>query len=107
MSLRMTTPFVCGRRYQIVRAAVQAGMKHQRLRMELRLDGLCRHATTGWEVAVSVTTDCGPAVTLWRPRGSINRWADGWRGNELALIRLWRNRAWLPHRRMPILFESK
>ena len=33
-----------GRRYQIAREEAQAGMRHQRLRVELRLNGSCRRA---------------------------------------------------------------
>jgi transposase len=45
-----------GRRYQIVRSAVQAGMRRQRLRVELRLDGELKSSYQGRYLEIS---ECG------------------------------------------------
>jgi hypothetical protein len=45
-----------GHRYQVVRSAVQAGMRRQRLRVELRLDGELKARYQGRYVAIS---ECG------------------------------------------------
>jgi hypothetical protein len=45
-----------GRRYQIVRSAVQAGMHRQRLRVELRLDGELKARYEGHYVEID---ECG------------------------------------------------
>jgi len=51
-----------GHRYQIVRAAVQAGMRRQRLRVELRLDGEVKARYQGRYVEIS---ECGmPPVAV-------------------------------------------
>jgi transposase len=55
-----------GRRYQIVRSAVQAGMRRQRLRVELRLDGELKARYQGHYVEIG---ECGmrevaPAPTV-------------------------------------------
>jgi hypothetical protein len=56
-----------GRRYQIARAEAQAGMRHQRLRVELRLDGELKARYQGSYVQIS---ECGlraaPAVPAAR-----------------------------------------
>jgi hypothetical protein len=53
-----------GRRYQIERAAVQAGMRRQRLRVELRLDGELKARYQGSYVEIG---ECGMrAVTVQR-----------------------------------------
>jgi len=45
-----------GQRYQILRSEVQAGMRHQRLRLELRLDGELKARYQGRYVAIE---ECG------------------------------------------------
>lgn len=74
-----------GRRYQIARQDVKAGMKRQRLRVELRLDGELRARYEGRYVGVS---ECGarPPVQPAPPRpvmrkdhnaGGKSHWMDG------------------------------
>jgi hypothetical protein len=53
-----------GHRYQIVRAAVQAGMRHQRLRLELRLDGELKARYQGHYVEIG---ECGMRATAAEP----------------------------------------
>jgi hypothetical protein len=53
-----------GHRYQIVRAAVQAGMRHQRLRVELRLDGELKARYQGHYVEIG---ECGMRATAAEP----------------------------------------
>jgi transposase len=53
-----------GRRYQIARGQVQAGMRHQRLRVELRLDGELKARYRGSYVNIA---ECGaPVLTVQR-----------------------------------------
>ena len=74
-----------GRRYQIARAAVQAGMKRRNVRVELRLDGALKARYEGHYVEVS---ECGeksmtaPAVASKPVRkdhnaGGKSRWMQG------------------------------
>jgi len=53
-----------GHRYQIVRAAVQAGMRRQRLRVELRLDGELKARYQGRYVEIG---ECGERATAAEP----------------------------------------
>jgi transposase len=48
-----------GQRYQIPREQVQAGMRHQRLRVELRLDGELKARYQGCYLAIQA---CGPRI---------------------------------------------
>jgi len=74
-----------GRRYQIARQEVQAGMRHQRLRVELRLDGELKARYQGRYLTI---TECGtrpvatPPAVRKPPRknhnaGGKSRWMDG------------------------------
>lgn len=74
-----------GKRYQIARAEVQAGMRHQRLRVELRLDGELKARYQGRYLSVapcSVTT-LAPAPAKRKPArkdhnaGGKSSWMDG------------------------------
>ena len=56
-----------GRRYQIQRGQVQAGMRHQRIRVELRLDGELKARYQGNYVDF---TECGSPVVEASPRVS-------------------------------------
>jgi len=56
-----------GRRYQIVRSAVQAGMRRQRLRVELRLDGELKARYQGHYVGIG---ECGMREVKIAPPGS-------------------------------------
>jgi transposase len=56
-----------GRRYQIVRSAVQAGMRRQRLRVELRLDGELKARYQGRYLEIS---ECGMREVKLAPTGS-------------------------------------
>jgi transposase len=56
-----------GRRYQILRAQVQAGMRHQRIRMELRLDGEVKARYQGTYVDI---VECGSRVVEAKPKTS-------------------------------------
>src|ERR1019366_1305032 len=56
-----------GRRYQIERAAVQAGMRRQRLGVELRLDGEVKARYQGRYVEVG---ECGMRVIAGQPKKS-------------------------------------
>jgi DNA-binding Lrp family transcriptional regulator len=61
-----------GRRYQILRAAVEAGMRRQRLRVELRLDGELKARYRGCYVDIA---ECGarPVPTQPKPRGPARK----------------------------------
>lgn len=74
-----------GRRYQLARQDVQAGMKRQNLRVELRLDGTLKARYEGRYVDI---TECGPrapavSVPSRKPArkehnaGGKSRWMDG------------------------------
>ena len=74
-----------GRRYQIARQDVQAGMKGQQVRIELRLNGELRARYQGQYVAVA---ECGAPVPATPPpttksvrkdhnRGGRSRWMEG------------------------------
>jgi len=74
-----------GRRYQIARQEAQAGMRHQRLRVELRLDGELKARYQGRYLTIA---ECGarPVTVLPAPRkpprkdhnaGGKSRWMDG------------------------------
>ena len=74
-----------GRRYQIQRADVQAGMRRQRLRVELRLDGELRACHQGRNLAIA---ECGARVEAIQPKaskpvrkdhnaGGRSHWMDG------------------------------
>jgi transposase len=56
-----------GRRYQIERAGVQAGMRRQRLRVELRLDGDLKASYQGRYLEIS---ECGVRVAAAEPKTS-------------------------------------
>jgi transposase len=56
-----------GRRYQIERATVQAGMRRQRLRVELRLDGDLKARYQGIYVAIG---ECGTRALAVPPKDS-------------------------------------
>ena len=65
-----------GQRYQIQREQVQAGMRHQRLRVELRLDGALQARYQGRYLSIQ---ECGvgvpapsPAVSRKPPRKDYN-----------------------------------
>jgi hypothetical protein len=73
-----------GRRYQIARQDVKAGMKRQRLRVELRLDGELRARYEGRYVGVSECRAGPPVQPAPRPvarknhnAGGKSRWMDG------------------------------
>ena len=61
-----------GRRYQILRATVEAGMRRQRLRVELRLDGELKARYQGRYVDI---VECGarPAPPPPRPKGPVRK----------------------------------
>jgi len=61
-----------GRRYQIVRSEVQAGMRRQRLRVELRLDGELKARYQGRYVEIG---ECGmrEAVTEPKPNHPVRK----------------------------------
>jgi len=74
-----------GHRYQIERADVQAGMRRQRLRVELRLDGDLRACYQGRYLAIA---ECGAHVETIQPKaskpvrkdhnaGGRSKWMDG------------------------------
>jgi hypothetical protein len=74
-----------GRRYQIQRADVQAGMRRQRLRVELRLDGDLKACHQGRYLAIA---ECGVRVERIQPNaskpvrndhnaGGRSHWMDG------------------------------
>src|SRR5580704_5554217 len=74
-----------GRRYQIQRADVQAGMRRQRLRVELRLDGELKACHQGRYLAIA---ECGVRVETIQPKaskptrkdhnaGGLSHWMDG------------------------------
>jgi transposase len=74
-----------GRRYQIQRADVQAGMRRQRLRVELRLDGELKVCHQGRYLAIG---ECGVRVETIQPKsskparkdhnaGGLSHWMDG------------------------------
>jgi len=56
-----------GRRYQIARSQVQAGMRRQRLRVELRLDGELKARYQGRYVAIG---ECGARTIAVEPKTS-------------------------------------
>jgi hypothetical protein len=56
-----------GRRYQIVRSQVQAGMRHQRIRVELCLDGELKARYQGGYVDC---VECGARVVAAEPKAS-------------------------------------
>ena len=56
-----------GRRYQILRAEAQAGMRHQKVRVELRLDGEVKARYQGSYVDF---TECGSPVSDAKPKAS-------------------------------------
>jgi transposase len=56
-----------GRRYQIARKQVQAGMRHQRLRVELRLNGALKARYQGSYVDVA---ECGVPIPAAQPKVS-------------------------------------
>jgi len=74
-----------GHRYQIERADVQAGMRRQRLRVELRLDGDLHACYQGRYLAIA---ECGARVETMQPKasqpvrkdhnaGGRSKWMDG------------------------------
>jgi hypothetical protein len=74
-----------GHRYQIERADVQAGMRRQRLRVELRLDGDLQACYQGRYLAIA---ECGGRVETIQPKdsqpvrkahnaGGRSKWMDG------------------------------
>jgi hypothetical protein len=74
-----------GRRYQILRPAVEAGMRRQRLRVELRLDGELKARYRGSYVDIA---ECGarPVPPPPKPKGPVRKdhnaggrsqWMDG------------------------------
>ena len=74
-----------GRRYQIARAATQAGMRRQRLRVELRLDGELKVRYQGRYLEIA---ECGPQIVTLEPKmtsparkdhntGGRSHWMDG------------------------------
>ena len=77
-----------GRRYQIERAAVQAGMRRQRLRVELRLDGELKACYQGSYVemgecgmrAITVQTKAGKLVRKDHNAGGRSSWMQGFFG---------------------------
>ena len=74
-----------GKRYQIPRADVQAGMRHQRLRVELRLDGEMRARYQGRYLNIAACGARPPAAPPKRNRpvrkdhnaGGRSNWMDG------------------------------
>src|ERR1700730_17202159 len=56
-----------GRRYQIVRSQVQAGMRRQRLRLELRLDGELKARYQGRYVEIG---ECGTRAIVAEPKAN-------------------------------------
>ena len=74
-----------GRRYQIQRADVQAGMRRQRLRVELRLDGELQACYQGRYLTIE---ECGARIQAIQPKaikparkdhnaGGRSHWMDG------------------------------
>jgi transposase len=74
-----------GRRYQIQRADVQAGMRRQRLRVELRLDGELQACYRGRYLPIA---ECGARIEAIQPKaskpvrkdhnaGGRSHWMDG------------------------------
>ena len=61
-----------GRRYQIPRAEVQAGMRRQRVRMELWLDGELKARYQGRYVDIE---ECGARPSRWRRKRASRRFA--------------------------------
>ena len=55
-----------GRRYQIARTEAQSGMRHQRLRVELRLDGQLKARYQGRYLQIA---ECGARVVAAEPAG--------------------------------------
>ncbi len=74
-----------GRRYQIQRAEVQAGMRRQRLRVELRLDGDLRARYQGRYLAIeecgshaaAIQSKSGQSVRKDHNAGGRSHWMDG------------------------------
>ena len=72
-----------GRRYQIARAAVQAGMRHGSLRVELRLDGSLQARYQGQYVEISECGEKPPRPPASRPirkdhnAGGKSHWMEG------------------------------
>jgi hypothetical protein len=74
-----------GRRYQILRSAVQAGMRRQRVRLELRLDGELKARYQGRYVdieecgarTVAMKTSSGKAVRKDHNAGGRSNWMQG------------------------------
>jgi transposase len=75
-----------GRRYQILRSGVQAGMRRQRVRMELRLDGELKARYQGRYVAIEEcgarpiavkTTNRNKPVRKDHNAGGRSSWMDG------------------------------
>jgi len=74
-----------GRRYQILRSQAQAGMRHHRIRVELRLDGELKARYQGNYVGLS---ECGSSVAEAEPKvgktvrkdhnaGGRSKWMQG------------------------------
>ena len=61
-----------GRHYQILRGAAQAGMRRQRLRIELRLDGELKARYQGGYVDI---VECGarPVQPTPKPSGTVRK----------------------------------
>lgn len=57
-----------GRRYQILRAGLQAGMRRQRLRLELRLDGELKARYQGRYLAIE---ECAARAGTTQPQAKI------------------------------------
>ena len=83
-----------GRRYQIQRADVQAGMRRQRLRVELRLDGELKACHQGRYLAIA---ECGVRVETIQPKASTparkdhnaggrSHWMDGFFNRPSPLL---------------------
>src|SRR3954447_13257957 len=76
-------PFSCaGRRYQILRPQVQAGMRRRRLRVELRLDGELKARYDGRYVAIG---ECSVRPVVAEPRGDQTRSQRSQRGRQEPL----------------------
>src|SRR3954447_427933 len=76
-------PFSCaGRRYQILRPQVQAGMRRRRLRVELRLDGELKARYDGRYVAIG---ECSVRPVVAEPREEQTRSQRSQRGRQEPL----------------------
>jgi hypothetical protein len=82
-----------GHRYRIQRADVQAGMRRQRLRVELRLDGELKASYQGRYLAIA---ECGARLETIQPKASKPVRKDHNAGGEVSG---WMDSSTVPGRR--------